>query len=161
SSQRIDEGTLLLLRNLPDGEPSSLLDLGCGYGALGLPVAARWPKARALLIDRDLLAVAASAHNARALGLGNVEVRPGLGYRGLSAQRFDWVLCNVPARIGTSAIRYLLEGGRALGAEVRAVVIRDLAGVVRSLGLSGLAEVARGPRHAVFALAPGTARVQL
>src|SRR5206468_8100266 len=59
SSQRIDEGTLLLLKTLPEGEPRSLLDLGCGYGALGLPVAARWPKARCLLIDRDLLAVAA------------------------------------------------------------------------------------------------------
>ena len=161
SSQRIDEGTLLLLRHLPAGEPSSLLDLGCGYGALGLPVAARWPDARALLIDRDLLAVAASAHNARALRLGNVEVRPGLGYRGLSGERFDWVLCNVPARIGTGAIRYLLEGGRALGAEMRAVVIRDLEGAVRSLGLSGLAEIARGPRHVVFALPPGRARVEL
>src|SRR5262249_42603871 len=63
SSQRIDEGTLLLLRHLPEGQPSSFLDLGCGYGALGLPVAARWPAARALLIDRDLLAVAGSAHN--------------------------------------------------------------------------------------------------
>jgi len=161
SSQRIDEGTLLLLRHLPAGEPRSLLDLGCGYGALGLPIAARWRRARSLLIDRDLLAVAASAHNARALGLGNVDVRPGLGYRGLSRERFDWVLCNVPARIGPRAIRYLLEGGRALGAEVRAVVIRDLAETVRSLGLAGLEHVARGPRHDVFALAPGAAQVDL
>ena len=74
SSQRIDEGTLLLLDHLPAGEPRSVLDLGCGYGALGLPVAARWPSARCLLIDRDLLAAAASAHNARALGLANVDL---------------------------------------------------------------------------------------
>ncbi|HYS09901.1 MAG TPA: methyltransferase [Myxococcales bacterium] len=161
SSQRIDEGTLLLLRHLPEGEPASFLDLGCGYGALGLPVAARWPKARALLIDRDLLAVAASAHNATALRLGNVEVRPGLGYRGLAGRRFDWILCNVPARIGPRAIRYLLEGGRALGAEVRAVVIRDLAGLVRSLGLPGLSQVASGPRHEVFSLSPAPAQVDL
>ncbi len=161
SSQRIDEGTLLLLDHLPAGEPRSVLDLGCGYGALGLPVAARWPSARCLLIDRDLLAVAASAHNARALGLANVEVRPGLGYRGLEGERFDWVLCNVPARIGARAIRHLLEGGRALGAEVRAVVIRDLAEPVRALGLEGLAQVARGPRHDVFALPPAPARIAL
>jgi 16S rRNA G1207 methylase RsmC len=161
SSQRIDEGALLLLRHLPSGTPRSLLDLGCGYGALGLPVAARWPKARCLLIDRDLLAVAASAHNARALGLRNVEVRPGLGYRELSGEGFDWVLCNVPARIGSRAIRYLLEGGRAFGAEVRAVVIRDLGGTVRELGLPGLTQVARGPRHEVFALPPGPAQVVL
>lgn len=161
SSQRIDDGTRLLLQHLPEGEPASVLDLGCGYGALGLPVAVRWPSARCLLVDRDLLAVRASDHNARRLDLRNVEVRPGLGYRGLSRQRFDWVLCNVPARIGPRAIRYFLEGGRALGAEVRAVVIRDLADVVRSLGLSGLLHVGHGPRHEVFSLAPGPARIDL
>lgn len=161
SSQRIDEGTLLLLRNLPGGEPGSVLDLGCGYGALGLPVAARFRSARCLLVDRDLLAVAAAAHNARALGLRNVEVRPGLGYRDLAHERFDWVLCNVPARIGPRAIRALLEGGRALGAEVRAVVLHDLAGTVRGLGSPALAHVARGPRHDVFSLPPGGARLDL
>ncbi len=157
SSQRIDEGTLLLLAHLPAAEPRSVLDLGCGYGALGLPVAARFPRARCLLVDRDLLAVAAAGHNARTLGLGNVEVRPGLGYRGLERERFDWVLCNVPARIGPRAIRALLEGGRALGAEVRAVVIRDLAEVVRGLSIAQMEHVARGARHDVFALAPGQA----
>lgn len=158
SSQAIDDGTLLLLKNLPEGEPRAVLDLGCGYGALGLPVAMRWPKARCLLVDRDLLAVAAAAHNARALGLANVEARPGLGYRGLERERFDWVLCNVPARIGPEAMRALLEGGRALGAEVRAVVIRDLADAARAMGLT---HVARGPRHDVFALAPGPGELRL
>jgi 16S rRNA G1207 methylase RsmC len=161
STQRIDDGTLLLLDHLPQGEPKSVLDLGCGYGALGLPIAARHPQARFVLVDRDLLAVAASAHNAFAHGLANVEARPGLGYRGMAGQRFDWVLCNVPARIGPRAIRYLLEGGQSLGAEVRVVVIRDLAPVVEGLGLSGLAHIARGPRHDVFALPPAARAVEL
>jgi 16S rRNA G1207 methylase RsmC len=161
SSQGIDDGTLLLLAHLPETVPRSVLDLGCGYGALGLPVAARWPASRCLLIDRDLLAVAASAHNGRALRLRNAEVRAGLGYRDLRGERFDWVLCNVPARIGPRAIRYLLEGGRALGAEVRAVVIHHLAGTVRALRLEGLSHVARGPRHDVFALPPARADVNL
>ena len=161
SSQRIDDGTLLLLEHLPAAQPRRVLDLGCGYGALGLPIAARLPKAHFLLIDRDLLAVAASAHNAAALRLANVEAHPGLGYRGLEGERFDLVLCNVPARIGPRAIRYLLEGGRALGAEVRVVVIRDLAPVVEGLGLEGLTHVARGPRHDIFALASGSATLDL
>ena len=161
SSQAIDEGTLLLLRNLPAGEPRSVLDLGCGYGALGLPIAARWPSARCVLIDRDLLAVAAAAHNARALGLRNAEARPGLGYREVAGERFDWVVCNVPARIGPRAIRHLLEGGRALGAQVRAVVIRDLRGVLRDLELPGLIHLASGARHDVFALAEAPAAIDL
>ena len=161
ASQGVDEGTLLLLRHLPAQPPASVLDLGCGYGALGLPVAARWPSARCILVDRDLLAVAAAAHNAGALGLHNVEVRPGLGYRELAGERFDWVLCNVPARIGPRAIRYLLEGGRALGAEVRAVVVRDLSPVVLGLGLAGLVQVGRGARHDVFALPAAAVAVDL
>ena len=161
ASQGIDDGTLLLLQHLPEGAPRSVLDLGCGYGALGLPVAARFPEARCLLVDRDLLAVAASAHNAAALGLRNVEARPGLGYRDLAGQRFDWVLCNVPARIGPRAIRHLLEGGRALVATTRAVVIRDLCPVVEGLGLDGLRHLARGPRHDVYELAPGSAQLDL
>jgi 16S rRNA G1207 methylase RsmC len=160
SSQRIDAGTLLLLQHLPEGEPRSLLDLGCGYGALGLPVAARFTAARCLMIDRDLLAVAAATLNARLLGLRNVEVRPGLGYRDLTAERFDWVLCNVPARIGPRAIGALLAGGRALGAEVRAVVLRDLAETVRGLGIPGLTQVARGANHEVFALSRGEAPLE-
>src|SRR5438477_12433013 len=55
ATRAVDEGTLLLLRNLPDVAPQSLLDLGCGYGAIGLTVAALHPAARALLVDRDLL----------------------------------------------------------------------------------------------------------
>jgi hypothetical protein len=67
----------------------------------------------------------------------------------------------VPARIGPRAIRYLLEGGRALGAETRAVVIHDLRAAVEGLALEGLRHVARGARHDVFSLAPGAAQIDL
>jgi len=164
ASHAVDEGTLLLLRNLPGSKVSSFLDLGCGYGALGLAVAARFPGAQGLLVDRDLLAVRASAHNARRLALGNVEVRPGLGYRDLApGERFDWILCNVPARIGEPAIGHFLEAGSARltpQGELRVVVIRDLCEVVEAqaarLCLRGLRKVALGPRHAVYALPPGS-----
>ena len=161
ATQRIDEGTQLLLGHLPVTEPRSFLDLGCGYGALGLPVAARFPQARALLVDRDLLAVHASAHNARALGLENTTVVPSLGYRDLPAGAavFDWLLCNVPARIGAKAIGYLLSEGALLLSplgELRVVVIRDLVPVVNEQARAHsllVQEVAQGPRHSVFALA--------
>ncbi|MCA1829548.1 MAG: hypothetical protein LC689_21705, partial [Myxococcales bacterium] len=61
----------------------------------------------------------------------------------------DWVLCNVPARIGERAIRYLLQ--HAPGERVRVVVIRDLARIAEKVAR----HVARGPRHDVFELEPG------
>jgi 16S rRNA G1207 methylase RsmC len=162
ATRAIDDGTLLLLRNLPTGQPESLLDMGCGYGALGLPVAARFPDARAVLVDRDLLAVRAADHNARALGLGNVEARPGLGYRDLpEGARFDLVLCNVPARIGPRGVAYLLEAGRSLltpRGELRAVVIRDLSEQVEAAQIAGARLAASGKNHLVYSVPPGPSR---
>jgi hypothetical protein len=102
--------------------------------------------------------------------LSNVDARPGLGYRDLpeGAAPFDWVLCNVPARIGPRAIGHLLEAGRSLlapGGELRIVVIRDLCPTVeaeaRGRELAGLVRAAQGPRHAVYALPPGPSRERL
>lgn len=160
AADRVDEGTRLLLEQLPSRAPASVLDLGCGYGALGLPVAAAHPEARLLLVDRDALAAEYSARNAASHGLGNVETRASLGYRDVGEEAFDWVLCNVPARIGEEAVAYLVGAGAARltgEGELRVVVIRDLApGVERLAQARGwpVRRVADGPRHAVFACGP-------
>jgi len=165
ATHAVDAGTLLLLRNLPDRAPRSVLDLGCGYGALGLPIASKFPAATALLVDRDLLAVRAAAHNAHRLGLSNVRVLPSLGYRDLpEGSRFDLVVCNVPARIGPLGVAYLLDAGRSLllpGGELRAVVIRDLRDQVEGAQVAGLRLVARGGNHLVYSVPPGPTRFSL
>ncbi len=160
SSVGVDEGTLLLLNHLPAGEPGSVLDMGCGYGPLGLPIAARFPRARVEMVDRDLLVVAFAQRNAEANGLSNAAAHGSLGFRDLrvEGQPYDWILCNVPARIGPRFIAHLLEAGRALLAPpgaLRVVVIRDLAPVIEALAAERglpLTEEARGPRHSVYAL---------
>src|SRR5262245_23748167 len=82
SGGRVDEGTRLLLDHLPANAPRSMLDVGCGYGALGLPIAARHPEARCLLVDRNLVALEHARHNVAANGpFANVTTRPSLGYR--------------------------------------------------------------------------------
>lgn len=157
-ADRVDDGTRLLLEHLPPRAPASVFDLGCGYGALGLPVAAAHPTARVVLADRDLLAVEMARQNAAEHALVHVETRGSLGYRDLPDERFDWVLCNVPARIGDQAIAYMLAGGlRRLTSEgeVRVVVIRDLGPVVERVAMENrwtLQRVADGARHVLFAL---------
>lgn len=155
----MDEGTKLLLDHLPDTAPGSFLDVGCGWGALGLPVAAAHPGARALLLDRDLRAVTASQDNARRQGLDRVRVVGGLGYRDLDpAERFDWVLCNVPARIGPVGVAHLLGQGThhlTSGGVLRAVIIHalwpDAQRMAQHQGWP-LRLVAKGPRHSVVEL---------
>lgn len=158
SADRVDDGTRLLLEHLPTFEPRRVLDLGCGYGALGLPIAARFPNARFVLADRDTLAVEFSRRNAESNGLTNVEARPSLGYRDVDDGEWDWVLCNVPARIGDQAIAYILgEGARRLaaGGELRVVVIRDLGPVVERIAAERKWDVQRradGARHLIYSL---------
>jgi len=156
SADRVDDGTRLLLEHLPPGEPRSVLDLGCGYGALGLPVAARHPDASVLLADRDLLAVEYSKRNAAEHGLANAAARGSLGLRDAGPGPFDWVLCNVPARIGAPAVAYILRAGAARlreGGSLRVVVLHALAESVESAGL-GATAVARGARHVVYEVGP-------
>ncbi|MGK5087486.1 methyltransferase [Bdellovibrionota bacterium FG-2] len=165
STLRVDEGTLLLLEHLPKNQPHKILDMGCGYGALGLPIAAKFPGAQIEMVDRDLLAVAWSAKNAEQNQLSNVVAYGSLGYRDLKTQGryYDWILCNVPARIGRPFIKSLLEQGRerlTLSGELRVVVIRDLAPLMVELGEElhwPVIEVARGPRHVIFSLTASSA----
>ena len=158
STFRIDEGTILLLENLPSGQPQKILDMGCGYGALGLPVAVLHSKAVVEMVDRDLLAVEWARRNALENGITNAVLRGSLGFDRIEESDFDWILCNVPARIGKPFISHLFsEGWRRLGksGEIRVVVIRDLIPVLQEIGReSGFnaLEVAAGPRHSVFSL---------
>lgn len=158
SADRVDDGTLLLLDHLPPKAPESVLDMGCGYGALGLPVAAAFPGARMVLVDRDLLAVEYARFNAVEHTLDNVTAHGSLGYRDVQGQRFDWVLCNVPARIGPRAVAYLMGGGArclAPGGELRVVVIRDLGPVVERMASERhwpVRKAADGARHVVYCM---------
>ena len=129
STQRIDEGTILLLENLPHSAPKTILDMGCGYGALGLPIASQFPNATIDMVDRDLLAVQWSQINARENSLTNVNAYGSLGFRDVKKASYDWILCNVPARIGNPFIEDFIESGRrklSAEGELRVVVIRDL-----------------------------------
>jgi 16S rRNA (guanine1207-N2)-methyltransferase len=84
--------------------PGLVLDLGCGAGHLGLAALARWPHARAWLLDADARAV---AWVEAALDAGDPALRARAQARWwdvaepLPAAGFDAVLCNPPAHAGT------------------------------------------------------------
>lgn len=168
STQRIDEGTLLLLENLPSvtsgAPPQRILDMGCGYGALGLPIASRFPQADVFMVDRDLMAVHWAKHNANQNGLTRVQASASLGFRDVDADLknmallFDWIFCNVPARIGEPFIEHFLDTARKKiqpRGDVRVVVIRDLAPLLKNMSSRlqwKITQVAEGPRHTIFSL---------
>jgi 16S rRNA (guanine1207-N2)-methyltransferase len=108
AKDEIDPGSkLLLLEAPPASETGALLDLGCGYGTLALPMAARSPDATVWAVDVNRRAVELCAENARRNVLDNVRaVTPEDVPEDL---RFATIWSNPPIRIGKPALHDLLR----------------------------------------------------
>ncbi|HOZ02745.1 MAG TPA: methyltransferase, partial [Bacilli bacterium] len=71
SKSKVDEGSLALLKVIiPLHLTGKILDLGCGYGPIGLTIAVTSPSARVDLADINERALALCEENAQLLGLG-------------------------------------------------------------------------------------------
>jgi Methyltransferase small domain len=139
SGHDLDAGTRLLLRSLATPEHEGrrrVLDLGSGYGPLGLGLKLL-NRARELeMVDRDALAVEYSRRNAERNGMAGVDVRGGLGWRGFGGGELDLVVSNLPAKAGDRAIRHFLLDGRphlSPGGMVAVVVIARLHELVQGI----------------------------
>jgi 16S rRNA (guanine1207-N2)-methyltransferase len=146
SSHEVDVGTRLLLRTLatPEHGPRRLvLDLGCGYGPLGLGLRAAGAGRVVHLVDRDALAVDYSRENAARNRLDGVEAYASLGYADVRASGFDLIAANIPAKVGAPVVEHLLLAARGLlapGGLVAIVVIAPLRPDVAAI-LEGSPEV--------------------
>jgi 16S rRNA (guanine1207-N2)-methyltransferase len=128
SPGRLDPGTRLLLETAPAPPATGdLLDLGCGYGPLALPLAARAPQARIWAVDSNRRALDLCERNVVSAGLANVRCL-GPQDAGLPGT-FQLIWSNPPIRIGKQALHSLLTGwlGRlAPGGAAYLVVQRNL-----------------------------------
>ena len=134
SKSRIDDGTRLLLEALPREHGwSDVLDLGCGYGPIGIAVASRWPQVRVVMADIDPLAVRAARTNAQTNGVDDrCEVCVSDGTAALTDRRFDAVLSHLPTHVPRSTLRRLIgesqsvlrPGGELIAVTASAVDLR-------------------------------------
>jgi 16S rRNA (guanine1207-N2)-methyltransferase len=108
SPDRIDTGTKHLLLDGPTPARSgTLVDLGCGYGAIACALARRSPGAEVWAIEVNERALELCRSNAERLGLANVRVAaPDAVPRGLVV---DELWSNPPIRIGKEALHDLLR----------------------------------------------------
>lgn len=109
----VDRGTRLLLEAVDPAEAGTILDLGCGYGALGIVMAARSPRARVTLVDINPRATALAAANIRDNAAANAEARTGDGCAPVGDERFDLILLNPPIRAGRAVVVRLLGEAHA------------------------------------------------
>ena len=120
SKDKIDEGTYAFLKVIvPLRLSGNILDLGCGYGPIGLTIAITSPEARLTLADINTRALALCEHNAQILGLSQrVTVLQSDVYENIEGN-YDSIVVNPPIRAGKvvtyamyeGAFTHLIDGG--------------------------------------------------
>ena len=114
SRTELDRGTWELLCALPDSLSGALLDMGCGYGAIGVAAGLCWPELSVTMADVNSRACELAERNARRNGV-QARVCQSDGYAALADERYQWILQNPPIRAGKAVIyRMLADGARHL-----------------------------------------------
>lgn len=131
SYDRLDPGTELLLEHLPDVAGRRVLDMGCGYGLIGL-LAAFNGAGQVDLVDVNLLAVASARENARQLGVANVEVKPSDLFSALAFddRSYDLIVSNPPFHQGKAVDysitdRMIRQAGAHLTPDGRLILVAN------------------------------------
>ena len=149
SKNKVDEGSLAFLKViLPLDLGNNILDLGCGYGTIGLTLAVAKKEARVTLADINTRALTLCKRNADAYYLGQrVTILQSDIYTKIEG-KYDSIVINPPIRAGKSvtykmyeeAKQYLIDGGsllivirKAQGAESAAKYIESIFGNIKLL----------------------------
>jgi 16S rRNA (guanine1207-N2)-methyltransferase len=118
---RVDVGTAVLFRETSPPAGGRVLDLGCGYGVIGLAIASVVPGAIVTGVDVNERAVLLANENAAALGVADRFIASTPSGVPPDAT-YDELWSNPPIRIGKAALHELLltwlprlvPGGRAV-----------------------------------------------
>jgi 16S rRNA G1207 methylase RsmC len=110
SPRDIDEGTRLLVEHLQIEPTDDCLDLGCGYGPIGLFMARRAPHGRTLMVDKDFMAVEYANANAERNGLDNARAMLSNAFDHIDPDlRFNVIASNIPAKVGKEMLSLILH----------------------------------------------------
>jgi 16S rRNA (guanine1207-N2)-methyltransferase len=157
SRSRVDPGTRLLIQHMEVAPTDTILDLGCGYGAVGVVAAKLAPQGRVTLVDINERAVALAAENLRLNRIDNAETIQGDGFAPVAGRRFDLIALNPPIRAGNAVVHGLIERARDhLTAGGRFYLVgRTQQGVVRLAAKTAevfddVHEVAKGGGYRVY-----------
>lgn len=107
----VDRGTLAMLSEAEFSENDRVLDLGCGYGAVGIYAAKRIGEANVVMCDVSEEAVAAARGNAIRNGVPAVDIRVSDGFDRLPDGEFTLILSNPPYHTDFSVAKRFIEGG--------------------------------------------------
>lgn len=114
SRDRIDFGSVLLIENMEMDRHARVLDVGCGYGPIGLTAAMLADQGRVTMIDVNERAVDLARRNAERNGIKNVEVLVSDVYSAVQGEKYDVILTNPPIRAGKEIVHRIFTEGHDL-----------------------------------------------
>ncbi|MED3843193.1 class I SAM-dependent methyltransferase [Geobacillus stearothermophilus] len=106
----VDFGTQLLIETFEEPEVAGdLLDVGCGYGPIGLALAKSFPNRLVQMIDVNERALELARENKRANHIDNVRIYQSDLFSEVGEQRFAAVVTNPPIRAGKRVVHAIFE----------------------------------------------------
>lgn len=108
SKKRVDLGTKLLIESMTLPKKGCILDIGCGYGAVGIVAAAVQPSLEVYLVDVNGRAVWLARQNIEKNCVYNAEAKRGFLYEPVNDLTFDCVLSNPPVSAGMQTVKSII-----------------------------------------------------
>lgn len=112
SKSSVDFGTRVLLNTIAkqaDDLGDALLDMGCGYGVIGISIKKAFPNKAVTMVDINPRAVELACLNARKNEV-DVHIQVSDGYRALGDHTYSDIVTNPPIRAGKKVIYAMFAG---------------------------------------------------
>jgi 16S rRNA (guanine1207-N2)-methyltransferase len=113
SKKGVDFGSRLLIESAQLAGGEHILDLGCGYGPVGIALAKAHPLLKVQMVDINERATELAKENARINHVQNqITVKVSDGFKQLQGHKFDAIFCNPPIRVGKTFVYQLFSESR-------------------------------------------------
>ncbi len=109
SKREVDYGSQLLIETMDIPRTASVLDMGCGYGPIGLAAARLADQGTVTMVDMNERAVELAGANARLNRIANVRILQSDGFARLGEERFTHILSNPPIRAGKEIVYRMFD----------------------------------------------------
>lgn len=110
SKKEVDFGSRLLIDTFELKKADGMvLDVGCGYGPIGLSIARAYPEVIVHMVDVNERAIMLAKENASENKVDNVKIYESDRLNGVNEDGFDAILTNPPIRAGKKVVHDIFE----------------------------------------------------